>query len=872
MKLNKRLQNRPRPPSGLSKTLPIEGLNETAWWRQFASDFFDDDATLSLSIPGEEKQAEYTIGRTLIPRFFKSYFDGGVTEFAIKLLNTREKSNQPGFIILDCDQTVITTKNTFRHQASNTSLSVIVDTEGHLSVEFVKNNLNNLLIKQWKFYANHCKEFVERTMVTGGVPPVYLAEPVTRFGLTKNTYAFLKMCMIMEPMQDLMLQHRLTDLDPRACLKQLLYDRFKLKNIDDPPAQPTKRRRRKPMNSEPGKMSGPTKKNQAANNTNASTVLPSSLTASNMPQSQVDINCNNVCNELPSLPLASQDILIVGEPMLGADFGDENERKATRLENDQYDPTTALDSNNELNQNAVQQLLDSDNTIGNENDYDKSLDQIDFTNDQHHSAQIIESPNQSEASNHEPQIKLEEPDLGRDETLKINGLPTVNSHEDSSNHTAEEKPDAVEANQHITSENSTSLPTVSVSFNTGEQSRSSPTNENTTPEINQNQADDVQLPTKEPSIQNKENNKEDIKENTNEESPVINSTDSLKSISSGNSNNSNSNSTVKKGIIPSNKQNRRRSSERKETLREGLMRTSDFVIAMKDLKLEHPSLWRITTGNNLLQQFEPKSQNGVILFENTNQYAGWNPEIRKDYVGVDVRLTQHTRNQITVERLLLNFQKMEDAEAFYDRHFTIYMQILISTALDPKFWESIEKESKHHDYFITTRKIIDEIIKRYKLKLSAKLKLPDHSLKEFEKYPNLIIKPITETKTQKNPVCRACNSNSSTQEVTFENRSYDLYTFKSVKVTNEPTKSDSTSTDEHRYHLCDCCLEIVRLFSDLHHMSWKFFMIAREKVEQHRVKGKAINVILEECINDEEWMTKVSGKRDMLWSKVEQLQ
>lgn len=122
------------------------------------------------------------------------------------------------------------------------------------------------------------------------------------------------------------------------------------------------------------------------------------------------------------------------------------------------------------------------------------------------------------------------------------------------------------------------------------------------------------------------------------------------------------------------------------------MRTSDFVVAMKDLKSEHPALWRITTGNNLLQQFAPKPQKGMILYENTHQYAGWNPEIKKDYVGVDVKLTQQNRNQIFVERLFLNFQKIEDAEAFYDKHFSIYLQIIISTALDPKFWESIESE------------------------------------------------------------------------------------------------------------------------------------------------------------------------------------
>jgi hypothetical protein len=51
---------------------------------------------------------------------------------------------------------------------------------------------------------------------------------------------------------------------------------------------------------------------------------------------------------------------------------------------------------------------------------------------------------------------------------------------------------------------------------------------------------------------------------------------------------------------------------------------------------------------------------------------------------------------------------------------------------------------------------MDEIIKRHKSKLSSKLKLGEALMKNFEKYPNLIIKPIDESKQAQ--TCRVSRS------------------------------------------------------------------------------------------------------------------
>lgn len=349
IELNKRLQTRPNFRYSTNQMLLTECSEEYYWWEKFASDFFDDDSTLTLayhsSLSPDDKVVEYRIGRTLIPRFFRSYFAGGVIDLSIKLRNTRELTHNSSMITLECDQADITTKNIFHYPAANMPMCVIVHTEGRLSLDFVSNSYDTLLIKSWRFYTNQYREYIDRS--AAGLSNAFLVEPVTRYGLTKSTLSFLKMCMIMEPMQELMFHHKHTKIDPRSCLKQLLVDKYKHKTIDDTRTQTTKRRKRRTTPAV-----GVTKKGKANNVNNSN--------ANIMNNNNNNIGFNNSINNslmtpsagvgMPNLSLASQDVMVVGEPsMLGQDFGDENERRITRLVNNQFDP----ESNNVNNQNQL---------------------------------------------------------------------------------------------------------------------------------------------------------------------------------------------------------------------------------------------------------------------------------------------------------------------------------------------------------------------------------------------------------------------------------------------------------------------------------------------------------------------------------------
>ncbi|KZC12172.1 LIM domain-binding protein 2 [Dufourea novaeangliae] len=294
--LNKRLQQRTEESDNL-------------WWDAFATEFFEDDATLTLTFCLEDGPKRYTIGRTLIPRYFRSIFEGGVTELYYNLKHPKESFHNTS-ITLDCDHCVMVTHH-------GKPMFTKVCTEGRLILEFTFDDL--MRIKSWHMSVRTHKELVPRTVVGMQQDPTMLeqlSKNITRQGITNSTLNYLRLCVILEPMQELMSRHKAYALSPRDCLKTTLFQKWQ--RMVAPPGKresqrpASKRRKRKGSTSGPGNNAPP---------------APSKKRSPG-----------------PNFALASQDVMVVGEPsLMGGDFGDEDERLITRLENTQYDATNSLD-------------------------------------------------------------------------------------------------------------------------------------------------------------------------------------------------------------------------------------------------------------------------------------------------------------------------------------------------------------------------------------------------------------------------------------------------------------------------------------------------------------------------------------------------
>ncbi|KAG8453536.1 hypothetical protein GDO86_000242 [Hymenochirus boettgeri] len=308
--MNKRLQSRTEDSDNL-------------WWDAFATEFFEDDATLTLSFCLEDGPKRYTIGRTLIPRYFSTVYEGGVTDLYYILKHSKESYHNSS-ITVDCDQCTMVTQH-------GKPMFTKVCTEGRLILEFTFDDL--MRIKTWHFTIRQYRELVPRSILAMHAqdPQVLeqLSKNITRMGLTNFTLNYLRLCVILEPMQELMSRHKTYNLSPRDCLKTCLFQKWQ-RMVAPPAAEPTRQtttKRRKRKNS-----TNSTLNNNAGTNTN------SAYSKKKLPAASL-----NLANQVP-------DVMVVGEPtLMGGEFGDEDERLITRLENTQYDAANGMDDEDEFN-------------------------------------------------------------------------------------------------------------------------------------------------------------------------------------------------------------------------------------------------------------------------------------------------------------------------------------------------------------------------------------------------------------------------------------------------------------------------------------------------------------------------------------------
>ncbi|KAL7886203.1 hypothetical protein AOLI_G00064980 [Acnodon oligacanthus] len=320
--LNKRLQSRTEESDNL-------------WWDAFATEFFEEDATLTLSFCLEDGPKRYTIGRTLIPRYFSTVFEGGVTDLYYILKHSKESFHN-SCITVDCDQCTMVTQH-------GKPMFTKVCTEGRLILEFAFDDL--MRIKTWHFTIRQYRELIPRSVLAMHAqdPQVLeqLSKNITRMGLTNFTLNYLRLCVILEPMQELMSRHKTYSLSPRDCLKTCLFQKWQ--RMVAPPAGHPQNFKTEifPTNHKKEPTRQTTTKRRKRRNS-ASSASNSSLGNSAGSKKRSPANSFNLTSQVP-------DVMVVGEPtLMGGEFGDEDERLITRLENTQYDATNGLDDDDDF--------------------------------------------------------------------------------------------------------------------------------------------------------------------------------------------------------------------------------------------------------------------------------------------------------------------------------------------------------------------------------------------------------------------------------------------------------------------------------------------------------------------------------------------
>jgi hypothetical protein len=235
-------------------------------------------------------------------------FEDGVCDFSIRLKRPFVKELPNRTATLECDQCTIITqhgKPDFHKQQlmhypgmdpmmkENKEIGLIVTTNGRLVIEFMQDD--TLRIKQWSFTTTHFQEFIYRNLVANVQQQDQInsnmldqiTKNVTRQGLTNKTTNYLRLGILLEPMQLIMSrQKEMEGTSPRDCLKNVLYTKWQT-NVCAPSEQqrPQNKRRKR--------------KSAAQNNTAGG--------GGNKKKNNAQMSPGT-----PNFPLASQDVMVVG--------------------------------------------------------------------------------------------------------------------------------------------------------------------------------------------------------------------------------------------------------------------------------------------------------------------------------------------------------------------------------------------------------------------------------------------------------------------------------------------------------------------------------------------------------------------------------
>lgn len=297
--------------------------SDNLWWDNLISEFFEEDGVLTIQFSLEDGPKKYSIGRTLIPRYFRSLFEGGVSSLFYQLDQPKE-SFSDATVTLECEKMTMVTH-------FNKPVSTKVFTEGHLTVEFTFDNL--LRIRHWIFDIKRHQEMVPRAVVTSDDETLEkLTKNITRQGLTNFTMNYLRLCVILEPMQEMMSRHKTYNMTPRECLKSVLFQKWQSRAMGRQEYQGASMDRMWKNSTSENTQKAPTKRRKRKASTLASE-NNSKLGNTGASERGTKRKSSTPTGRTPAV----SDVMLVGEPtLMGGEFGAEDERIITRLENTQY--------------------------------------------------------------------------------------------------------------------------------------------------------------------------------------------------------------------------------------------------------------------------------------------------------------------------------------------------------------------------------------------------------------------------------------------------------------------------------------------------------------------------------------------------------
>ncbi|CAG9861726.1 unnamed protein product [Phyllotreta striolata] len=301
----------------------------------------------------------------------------------------------------------------------------------------------------------------------------------------------------------------------------------------------------------------------------------------------------------------------------------------------------------------------------------------------------------------------------------------------------------------------------------------------------------------------------------------------------------------------------------------------EFVAIKSELKEEWPAIWRVD-GKTLLQKYEPFEQNGTTLYRNIStvrdEYTSWSPEGKRQYVAVPVKyrtqgqletIVEFLKNEMTVIDHDYQEQCMKQFESYQD-NFEVYIQTLISQALDSNFLMEIFQEKD--DYFLSNVQTIDEITVSKRRKLFEILRWPAAVQSAVCTWPCFnVIREVSPADTQ-TKCCSACGRTGIAGRVLMYGQPYNATTL-------EGCQPDPNAINEKDFLMCRLCVTQVELLNKVIHQKYLMYIECAKRVSEKRTNDstKDTTCILNELLADESWLNQLFLEVRTSWAEIDSI-